>query len=601
MFADVMDRLDQLEPLLEAVNDKELTACAGFLADRIEHPDSYVTFLGETSSGKSTIINGLIGKPELVMKACPSTGTITEVELCDGNLSEYYAINKDATIESIDRTSFCTLTEKPDSRLQRLKLKAGIPDNTLHHMRIFDTPGYGSIVSEHEEILKEFLPNSDVVVYTVRYNIGIQENDYAFLGFLHELVREDTEIILVINCCPDNITDDDRRIKEIAKYAHDILTVTPKTFYIKKIRCDNEDEYPLPRAEMLWKYISGIVNGNRHQALLKEAFNGYVTELYKKLNGIINSWYIQTKLTDDELEEMRQLGRDTAKKLRKSIPDLIEPAFNKIEANLPDKFKAAADMATDDIITAIDNTNGLDKDQMTSYINAHLLPYTIKKRSEEIQNYIQVILTDLNERVNDYISKQIEEYTTCVDLKINSHAEIAVKNAGSKLVERAGTQALKHVFTQFGGAGGANAGIANAASHLLKKVGDLFGKTFSRETHNTLKHVLAKIGATSMKAVSIAITVVVEVLMTVADYATWKSKLRKAVKKATGEWLNETLPSALKDIRSCCQDNIARISDLADSFEQQDMDDERPNDSEKILELMKLSEQIGKNIGVGEE
>ena len=58
MFDDLMNKLDKIEPLLEIVNDSSLTAGAHFLAERIENPNSYVTFLGETSSGKSTLING---------------------------------------------------------------------------------------------------------------------------------------------------------------------------------------------------------------------------------------------------------------------------------------------------------------------------------------------------------------------------------------------------------------------------------------------------------------------------------------------------------------------------------------------------------------
>lgn len=37
----------------------------------------------------------------------------------------------------------------------------------------------------------------------------------------------------------------------------------------------------------------------------------------------------------------------------------------------------------------------------------------------------------------------------------------------------------------------------------MKKIGDLFGKTFSRETHNELAKFLSKIGATSTRAINI--------------------------------------------------------------------------------------------------
>lgn len=601
MLTKVMERLDKIEPLLDACNDEELKICAGFLADRITNPDSYVTFLGETSSGKSTLINGLIGAPELIMRARPSTGAITEVELCDGNVREYYAINKDASIETIDRATFLRLTETPDKMLQRLKLKIGTGNNQYHHMRIFDTPGYGSIVAEHEEILKEFLPNSDVVVYTVRYNIGVQENDYCFLRFLHELIREDAEMILVINCCPVSVVPEhDNRIREIKKYVSDILGVSPHTFVIKREACKNEDDYPLPRAHDMWNYISGIVNGEAHQAVLEHAFNEYVTDLYKKCDAIISSRYIQAQLADEDIKAMNAIGHETAEKLREAIPKLIEPAFEKIERNLPGKFDQAAESAKKQIFEEIENSHSIDKDQQIAYIQSHLLPFAISKYSLDIQDYIGVILEQLNKELDDYINKIITDYQLHIQLKLNNHVEAAVKNSASKLVERVGTQLLKQVFTKFGGAGGANAGVANAASHLLKELGNMFGKTFSRETHNALKHFLARIGATSMRAISIGITVFAEAVMMIIDYATWKGKLKKAVANGVDKWKETTLPSAVDDIRECRQRNINMVAQIADSFENDLNNSEKPQ-SDQLLELVKMSKEIGKSIGIVED
>lgn len=600
MLEDVMSRLDEIEPLINECGDEELKACAGFLADRIINPDSYVTFLGETSSGKSTLINGLIRSPELIMMSRPSTGAITEVELCDGEIREHFAINKNASIEKISADVFRKLTITPDDDLQRLKLKIGIRDNKFHHMRIFDTPGYGSIMSEHEEILKDFLPNSDLVIYTVRYSIGVQENDYAFLGFLHELIREDTEVVLVINCCPESINvANDARVREICKYVKGIIGFEPKTFFVKKEFCEDEEGYPLPKALDLWGYISEVVNGEARRDTLEAVFNDYVTELYKKCDGLIYSSYIQSKLDNESLQELNRIGHETADQLRKAIPELINPTFEMIKRNLPGKFDDVATLVEKDINNEIQKSHGIDKDQVTAYVNAHLLPHTIGKYCSEIQIYIGTIIEDLNDKVNDYIAKQVADYKMNVELKINSHVEMAIKNSASKLAERVGTQLLKQVLTKFGGAGGANAGIANAASHLLKKIGEIFGKTFSRETHNALKHFLAKIGATSMRAVGVAITVFTESVMLIVDYSTWKSKLRGAVGKAVKEWKEKALPAAKTDIEECWTSNVKRINDIADSFEQE-LCSIDSSQSDKLLELVRKSEEIGRKIGVKE-
>lgn len=61
------------------LNSQRLIELSKFLRQRISQPDSYVVVLGESCSGKSTIINSLIGQGILPVSSVPSTGAITEV------------------------------------------------------------------------------------------------------------------------------------------------------------------------------------------------------------------------------------------------------------------------------------------------------------------------------------------------------------------------------------------------------------------------------------------------------------------------------------------------------------------------------------------
>lgn len=597
MFADLMEKLDKIEPLLSLTGDEELKIGASFLADRIENPNSYVTFLGETSCGKSTLINGLLGRKVLSVKASPTTGAITEIELCSENEDCYFAIEKNATVERISAQTFTNLCEKPDASLERIKLRTYSPNQNMMNMRIFDTPGYGSIVEEHEEILKEFLPNSDVIIYTVSYKIGIQEEDYSFLGFLGELIREDTEIVLVINFCPSGINSNNRRIKEIQRYISGILGRTPRLFCVPFIRTENEDEYPLPKAEELWEYVSSIVNSPEHISRLHDAFDSYVCGLYKSCDAIISMNYAQSCMDEKTIKDILEAQRKTAKNIRNAIPELIVPKFNKISERLPELFDRAASNIVAKVNSEIDNSNVGRMDEMITYINSHSIPFSVKMENREINSYLELELTDLNERVNDYINKEIADFSNDVSVRLNSYTEDAVKNVSGKLFARLTTNGLKGVFSAFGGAGGANAGIANAASHLLKKIGDLFGKTFSRETHNALKHFLAKIGATSMKAVGAAISVIIELLMVAYQYATWKPKLQKKIGEAIDNWKCITLSEALTEIEKLKQENIDNITNIADEMEKCFSDDVNlcSNDWKSAAQL---SETIGKKLGV---
>ena len=130
---------------------------------------------------------------------------------------------------------------------------------------------------------------------------------------------------------------------------------------------------------------------------------------------------------------------------------------------------------------------------------------------------------------------------------------------------RSNTGLLKY-FSKFGGNGGAGAGMANAASHALKQVGDLFGHTFKRETHNALKTVMKKIGLTSTKAISTAVSGVLEIATIAFEYGTWKPSLISKVKKGLESWESETVTLVQKDMDKLEAENIDNISVIAKTY-----------------------------------
>lgn len=566
MFDELTAMLDKLEPLLEAAQDESLTTGAAFLAERINHPDSYVTVLGETSSGKSTLINGLVGSSVLPAKAYPTTGAITEAELCNIADTEYYATNKNATIEEIGRSKFLTLSEEPDEKLQRLKVKLKTPSPALSSMRIFDTPGYGSIVEEHEEILKEFLPNSDVVIYVVQYKIGIQEEDFQFLGFLKELCRDDVKILLAINRCPEGITKSDKRVSEIGKYAEDILGSEIPVFLVDTVITEDD---PLPKANELWESVASIVNGKEHRALLAENFKALIKGLYLKCDAIIQTRYNAACMDSEQRRKIADEQKKAAENLRRAIPELVDPTFSRLEEKIPRLFDSASVRIKDKVCEKVSSSKATRKDEVSAYTNNHLLPYTIKSETEDIKLYIETELSDLNDRVSDYINNAISDFQNSVEIILETNTELAVKNVGTKLAQKLGTQALRNVF----------------------------GKTFSRETHNALKHFLSKIGATSMKAVSAAIAVISEVVMELVDLATWKGKLQKKIPKAVEEWKAEAVRKSIDDLKQLRAENVQNIRIIADEMEAAiEIDDD--SDVEALRKNAELSERIGKELEI---
>lgn len=587
-------KMELVYTFCENINNNKLIVLAKFLKNRIDNPDSFVVFLGETSSGKSSILNGLMQENILYVSSSPSTGSI--IEIVSNNESEkksYYAINKDATMEIIDKETFDDLAKNPDKELERLRLQTNIKDYDFNGLRLFDTPGYNSIVSDHEEVLKEFLPNSDVVIYVVNYKIGIQENDFTFLNFLKELLGDEIDVSIVINRVPEGKTIEDNRIKEILRYAKDILNYEPKYFIINTIQTE---DYPLPKSYELWKHIEYKIHSEERQKALENNFNNFILDLFYQCEAEVNKRYQSIKLNIEQKETIKKEIEEFKSKKSKAI-EMIDTTFDKIISNVDKKLIEIKPIVNNKICSSIDAEDRMLKDETIAYVNSHLLPFTIKQEVSEIQRYIFIELEDLDKQLENYLNTVINQFVGKIEIIFSSFMDKAQINMAQKLGEKILNQGLLGYFAKYGGAGKAAAGVANAASHLLKKIGEIFGKTFSKSTHNALKQFLAKIGATSTKAIGAAAAVVIELASMLIDYATWKMKLKAKVKEGIENWYKEAKPAIIKDLEKLREENKINITEIFDNFANQyEYEEEIPNEKE-TLALLENAEKIKKEIG----
>ncbi|CCY75679.1 hypothetical protein EPJ64_12055 [Brachyspira aalborgi] len=589
----IKEKMNKVYKLAYKINEEQLIILSKFLNERIYNPDSFVVLLGETSSGKSSLLNGLMEENILYVSSAPSTGTIIEIIFKnDSNNNSYYAINKDATMEIIDFETFINLSKKQDENLNRLRLEVPAKNYNFNGLRLFDTPGYNSIVEEHDEILKEFLPNSDVIIYTVDYKIGIQEQDFIFLNFLKELLDDNINLVVVINRAPQGIINN-TRINEIIKYAQDILNYTPKYFIVENI---NTEDYPMPKVDSLWKHIEYEIHSEGRKIRLEETLNDFIIELFYKCCSEINKRYQNLKLSIEQKEEIKKEIKEFEEKKEYAI-NLIDERFDKIINHSRKELIDIKSKLYNAVCSEIDSTAIAKKDETIEYINIHVLPFKVKEEISELQRYILIEVEDLNKELDDYINKEINKFNGKIQIIFSTFMEKsqieAFKEAGKNILN----QGLLQFFAKYGGDGKAGAGVANLASHLLKKVGNIFGKTFSKSTHNSLKHILAKIGATSTKAISSAVSVLVEAIAIAMEYASWKNKLKSKSKKAIEEWYKDANPSIIKDLNKLREENKNNFNEIFDDFiNQYSYNAEIPNEKE-TMELLEESKKIAKEIG----
>jgi GTP-binding protein EngB required for normal cell division len=157
---------------------------------------------GEFNAGKSRLINALLGQPLLAEGVLPTTSAITLVRHGDpgaGNREPGAAVTVTA------------------------------PADFLRALTIVDTPGTNAIVRRHEELTREFVPRSDLVLFVTSADRPFSESESEFL----ELIRDwGKKIVIVVNKI--DILEDQAARQQVLDYvrqsAQARLGVTPEIF-----------------------------------------------------------------------------------------------------------------------------------------------------------------------------------------------------------------------------------------------------------------------------------------------------------------------------------------------------------------------------------
>jgi GTPase SAR1 family protein len=257
------EAMERLLTQLEALGDESYLGLARLLYQRAALPGSYVTMVGETSSGKSTLANVLLGQKLLPTAARPTAGTVTHVRCLAENAITYLAINRDGTQERIDRAVFEKLSREPDESLLRLEVRARPMDANLLGLNLFDTPGYNSLIYGHEEALRAFLPQSDAIIYVVSHRVGVGESDQHLFELLGGVRQADPElpVLVVVNRAPATVTKESRRAREIRSHVDDCLR-GPFSFHVIGTADPGPAEgevLRVPGLEVVWKEVREIV------------------------------------------------------------------------------------------------------------------------------------------------------------------------------------------------------------------------------------------------------------------------------------------------------------------------------------------------------
>lgn len=567
------------------------------LLEKLNNPQLYIAVVGRTSSGKTTLINSLLGEEIFPNGAAPTTAKITEVYNSSKGEFNYYKVNNMMQQQKIDRIEFNNIFEKADEFTGRLQLEVPTLKFDLK-ARIFDTPGYDSIYEEHSQVLDSFIPEADFLVFTVMYRTGLTQSDRDFLEMLYEVFENKLPpVVLVINRIPPEIDNEDSRINEIQKDVHKIIKQEIKKFLIKE---DRREDISLPDTNELWSYLSKETNTLERK---KELIDNVIRVLDSLLDRVKEYILYAQKIKQADIKKIEHLKEEIKKleRRKREIYKVLEDRKEKIITKSCNKLEEAKGEIINKANLEIQRAGRWTKaSECTAYLTNHFLPQEANRLSREVGIIVFKELNKLNTEVEDMVNTAIGNFEAQIN-DVLFEKNVLAETMAKSVVKKGINSAAFSFFAQFGGQGGAGAGVANFTSKALKKVGDLFHKKFSLSTHNGLKVFLKKVGLTSAKGIQAGIIIIIESLSYLWEVAVWKNRLKKKTNEAINEWAKELYPQFEKEVNKSIEETKSLVDesikytvcDIEEIIEQKDKDSKVDNNKlDKELKKLKYNKNF---------
>jgi small GTP-binding protein len=145
-----------------------------------------IVVVGEFNSGKSTLVNALLGQKVLPEGVTPTTSRVTLVKWGE------------QAAEHPQDEGFSIYT---------------FPLALLKEINIVDSPGTNAIIRHHEQLTSEYVPRSDLVLFVTSADRPMTESERQFLD---RILAWGKKIVFVLN--KSDILEDDQSLREVSEF-----------------------------------------------------------------------------------------------------------------------------------------------------------------------------------------------------------------------------------------------------------------------------------------------------------------------------------------------------------------------------------------------
>lgn len=581
IFDNCIKRQEKIDSIVETLGIKDIIDKNSLVKERVVNPSHYVVMLGETSSGKSALINSILEKKIMIESVRPTTGVVAEVVVSDEE-DIWSKVGKDGSITELEKDEFDKFVINPTSDIHRLRYKGRSKEDKFAGIRLFDTPGYGSLVDYHEDILKEFIPEGDFIVYVVSYRVGLNDDDYQFLKYVGEIISDKVEVILAINMCPKDTTEDNKRITEIRKNINECIHRDVETFLIESSSEKNPD------AQKLWNYIYERVNNPEKIEELGEALKNYQDYVLGECEIKVNSKIASIESAQNDLNERKKLTKEFFE-CKEEITAILERGFTKTKVKSVRLIDKAAATIKEDVRKYVeDETKWTKREETYSFMQHYYVPKLTTEETEHILSYIEDEIILLDKAMKEILNKTATVLEDKVKVNIPCYSDV-MEGILKKHIGDAMKQAAGEMFRSFDSKKKGNKDSSRTNFKRLEST-----DTEYDINNNGLAKLIKAIRATSLKGITHYLSVFTDSIIYLYDTLTWQNKIQEISMEAIDNWAQDVEGAVRKYIDEFKETNRREIMSLFDELTQEFSEDETDDVIEDIDHetLIKLKREI---------
>lgn len=357
---------------------------------RMDHFQVVAPLIGEFSTGKSSLVNALLGRSVLSVNITPETAVPTEICYSSDEHAVVFGSNGGTETISVDEFQKREFSVDKVKKVQLYLNNAFLRE--ISSVKLVDMPGFNSGIELHSRAIDEYLPDAEAYILLFSARSSTISSDMA--GFLKELHLHGMPVFLLISKSRA-VTEDELRI------------------CVERIRADAAKYLGLADVPV------GVTNAKGHEQIIEplqddlrrieaDSQNIFRNDAKSRLqqHGSDLALYLETAikradLTPDELsgkieeakrkiESLKGKLLDAGTSFSSEVDESVAVVRSRLQAALGNAAPSLADMLANHIDIR-DRVSMLVRETVMSSIKNDFAP-RVKKYRERIAGLINVTL-----------------------------------------------------------------------------------------------------------------------------------------------------------------------------------------------------------------